>query len=181
MDIVELLRQVAVACGVVHTQPGNEWHIGDGQVHAAVRYACLLKALYVHLGIGVEQREYAARCAVYLNGVYVAALAHGCWHLSEDIADTSRTLQDVAALETELSCNVPKGINNVGRSVVGTIGTHHGLLVGFLAQQLAYLLVALTLFPVVASITECGSKSAPTAELSEHTHLLGSGCLTALK
>ncbi len=55
MDIVELLRQVAVAGGVVHTKSCDKWHIGDGQVHAAVGYACLLKALYVHLGIGIEQ------------------------------------------------------------------------------------------------------------------------------
>ena len=111
----------------------------------------------------------------------VAALAHVGRHLAEDIADTCRTLQNVAALETEFSCNVPKGIDNIGRGVVCAVGTHHGLLVGFLTKQLAYFLVALTLFPVVASVTESGSKSAPTAELSEHTHLLGSGCFTALK
>ena len=181
MDIVELLGEVAVACRVVHAKSCDKWNIGDCQIHAAIRYACLLKALYVHLGIGVEQREYAARCAVYLDGMNVAALAHRGGHLSQDVADTCRTLQDVAALETKLLGNVPKGINNVCRGVVGTVGTHHGLLVGFLTKQLAYLLVAFTLFPVIASIAESSTKTAPTAELTEHTHLLGSGSLTALK
>ena len=154
VDIVELLGKVAVACGIVYAKSCNEWHIGDGQVHAAVGDACLLEALYVHLCIGIEQREYAARRAVYLYGVNVAALAHRGGHLSQDIADTGRAFKDVATFEPKLLCNVPKGINNVCRGVVGTVGTHHGLLVGFLAQQLAYLLVALAYLPVAASIVQ---------------------------
>ena len=53
--VVEFLRQVFVACGVVHTESCNKRDIGNSQIYAAIRYACLLKALYVHFGIRIEE------------------------------------------------------------------------------------------------------------------------------
>ena len=53
--VVEFLRQVFVACGVVHTESCNKWDIGNSQIHATIRYACLLEALYLYFGIRIEE------------------------------------------------------------------------------------------------------------------------------
>ena len=53
VNVVELFRQVFVACCIVHTQAGNKRNIGNSQVHATIGDTCLLKALYLHLCIGI--------------------------------------------------------------------------------------------------------------------------------
>ena len=55
MYVVEFLRQVFVACGVIHTESCNKRDIGNSQIHAAIRYACLLEALYLHFGVRIEE------------------------------------------------------------------------------------------------------------------------------
>ena len=69
MDVTEFPGEVFVSCLVKHFRAGDERHVGDGQVNASVLHPCFLKALYLHLGIRVEQREDSAGGAVNLNGM----------------------------------------------------------------------------------------------------------------
>ena len=134
MDVVEFLRQVFVAGGIVHTKSGNKRNIGYGQIHTAIRYACLFETLYLHLGIRIEEREDSSRSPVNFYGMDIAALADVCRHLPQDVADTGRTFKDIAALESHLFGNVPKRIHNVCRSVIGAVRTHYSLLIRFFSK-----------------------------------------------
>ena len=110
----------------------------------------------------------------------VATLADMGRHLSQDVTDTCRTFKNVAALETHLFCNVPKGINNVCRGVISTIGTHHRLLVCSFAKQLTKSLCN-KVGSIICSLAESLSESAPTAELTECLHLLFGSLFATLK
>ena len=66
---MEFLGEVFVACLVKHFRTSYERHVGNGEVNGAVLHSRFLKALYLHLGIRVEQREDSASGAVNLNGM----------------------------------------------------------------------------------------------------------------
>ena len=87
MYVSEFSGKVFVACRILHIQSRDKRYVGDGQVYAAVRDAGLLKALYIHLRIGIQQRKDRARCFVYLYGMYVAAFTDIGRHLLENTAD----------------------------------------------------------------------------------------------
>ena len=53
--VVEFLRQVFVARGVIHTESGNERNISNSQVHTSIRNTCLLKTLYLYFGIRIKE------------------------------------------------------------------------------------------------------------------------------
>ena len=69
MDVAELLTEVAVTALVHNVQACNERHVGNGEVNTTVTDFGFLKALHLHLCIGIEQREDAARGVVNLNGM----------------------------------------------------------------------------------------------------------------
>ena len=162
MNVVELLTEVFIACRVIHTQACDKRNIGNSQVNTAVLYLCRLKTLHIDLRIRIEQTKDVARRLVYLNGMDVAALTHVGGHEAKDIADTSTTFKHPATFEAHCTGYVPKGINHIGRGVVGTITAHIGLLVGFFTKQLPQLPIN----PIKPIRTKRLAKTTPTAELT---------------
>ena len=101
----------------------------------------------------------------------VATLADIGRHLTQDIAYTCRAFKDVASLEAHLFCNIPKGIDNVCRGVISTVGTHYCLLVCCFSKQLAQTFCNIVR-SVVCSLAERFTQTSPTAKLAEGLHLL---------
>ena len=180
MYVVEFLRQVFVTGGVIHTESGNERNIGNSQIHTAVRYAGLFKALYFHFGIRIEEREDASRSSVNLYGMDVTTLTDVCRHLSQDIADTGRTFKNVSTIEAHLFGNVPKRIHNVCRSVIGTICTHYGLLICLFTKQLTELLCN-GIRSIRCTFVESLAQATPATELAKSLHLFFCSPFAAFK
>ena len=180
MYVVEFLRQVFVTGGVIHTESGNERNIGNSQIHTAVRYAGLFKALYFHFGIRIEEREDASRSSVNLYGMDVTTLTDVCRHLSQDIADTGRTFKNVSTIEAHLFGNVPKRIHNVCRSVIGTICTHYGLLICLFTKQLTELLCN-GIRSIRCTFVESLAQATPATELAKGLHLFFCSLFAAFK
>ena len=99
----------------------------------------------------------------------VAPLADVRGHLSQNISDT-RTFKNVSALEAHFLGNIPKGINNVCRGVIGTVRTHYSLLIRFFPKQLTDFLLD-RVRSIRCSLAESLAQSAPTTELAEGLHL----------
>lgn len=177
-DIVELLRQILVARVVEHRKPRHKRNISDSKVNAAVRYPRLLETLYIHLRVRVKQRQYPASRRIHLHGVDSAAVAHIRRHQPQDIADTRRAFEHIAPIEAQRPRNIPHRIYHRSRCVICRTPALHSRLISIFAQQLAQ---PFSRRVAVGTLVESLAQAAPAAELAEHSHLLRSSSLPALK
>ncbi len=174
MNIAEFLREVAVAAFVHDMKAGDERHIGNCEVYRAICDASFLKSLHLHLCVWVEQGKNAACGVVNLHSMNVTAFADFGRHQSDDVTNTGRTLYDVTALEAESLCNIPHGINDRRRSVVGAVAAHDRSFVFFGSKYFAESLVDRIRRPC-ASLIESRAKTTPTTITAQDFHFFGSG------
>ena len=165
MNLAAELAGKVFLLAIVHVDVAKR-HIGNGEVNTSVGNIHLLESLDLHICIGVEQLEDAARDVIQLNGsngtAFADILGHGC----KDIADAGRPFQYVAALKAKALGNIPHGFDDFRGSIVCGIDGESRSLHFFVRQERAHFAVFWRIF-----VVEVTTQTSPTRVLAKHGHL----------